>query len=824
MAAHIGFIVLAALAHARAGRPVFPCKPDKSPYVRAWRRAATTDADQIQAWWAQWPSALIGMPTGAATGVWVLDMDVHGGAPGEDSLFDLTQAHGELPDTVEAITGSGGRHIYFRWDPARPVRNSAGRLGEGLDVRGEGGYVIVPPSQLPDGRAYEWEGSSNPDEGVRAAPAPHWLMDLVAPVRKEMPSSPGADRPAGVVSRPEMASALEALDPDCGYDDWLTVAMALQSTGQDWAFEVWDDWSAKGAKYPGTDKLRDKWDSFSAAGNASGAVGIGSLFALAKARGWERRVRRVEGPIPPEPPDPPDEDAAPEASDQDPRPLILIEPGNLPEIVDEAERALLSAQTPIYVHGNRLVRIGTLREPLVALHPAPGGAMLFDLQRAWLVEELTRVARWRRWDKRSQSFRPVNCPREVADTLLAREGGWRFPPLSGFLESPSLTLDGRVISALGYDAPTGLFLASPLRMQAIEKTSPTMGQEAADRLAELISTFPFVDDSHRGAAIAMMMTAILRRVLPTAPFGAISSSTPATGKSLLADVISVVATGRRGAAMALGNDHAELEKRIDAALLDGDALVIIDNVDRAVRSDVLCQIATQTSKTVRVLGYSRKVETPTNICWLMTGNNLTVLGDLTRRIVMIRLESDTENPEERHFARDAVEYAREMRAQAVRDCLSISRGYLQAGAPAIESLSPYGSFETWDRMVRRPIVWAGFPDPLTGTRDLKDEDHEFVAIRAFMSECIRLFGTEPRTAAQILEKAFDTYDIHGRIERVNSDLADAIEILVGPRSKATAAALGYRLRSWQGRIVDGMRIAKHHKERNRTVHWVVQSV
>ena len=409
----------------------------------------------------------------------------------------------------------------------------------------------------------------------------------------------------------------------------------------------------------------------------------------------------------------------------------------------------------------------------------------------------------------------------MADTLLAREGHWQFPVLTGFLEAPILTLDGRVIRDTGYDAASGLYLTTRFDMAPMDEVPAQQAQEAADRLAEIVSTFPFVSESDRAGALAMMMTAVMRRVLPTAPFGAISASTPATGKSLLADVISVIATGRRGSAMALGNEHAELEKRVDAALLDGDPLVVIDNIDRAVRSDVLCQVATQTSKTVRVLGYSRKVESPTNVCWLLTGNNLTVLGDLTRRVVMIALEAEIERPEEREFDRDAIDYAHAVREQAVRDCIAVSLGYIQAGEPGV-GVVPYGSFESWDRMVRRPLVWAGFPDPLHRARELREEDHEFLGMRALMEEIERLYGKEGRTAAEIMDAARDTFQReNGAFEPVNPDLHAAMAMLLGDGPRANASALGYKLRSWHGRIIAGRRIGKAPKH-GHMVRWRIE--
>jgi hypothetical protein len=116
-----------------------------------------------------WPEGCnVGIATGG--GLVVLDVD---GDDGADSLHELERRHGELPPTVSAVTGGGGQHFYFG---SRAIRNSAGKLGPGLDVRGEGGYVVAPPSVHPSGRRYEWD---NPPWHGAPAPLPGWLERLL---------------------------------------------------------------------------------------------------------------------------------------------------------------------------------------------------------------------------------------------------------------------------------------------------------------------------------------------------------------------------------------------------------------------------------------------------------------------------------------------------------------------------------------------------------------------------------------------------------------------------------------------------------------------
>lgn len=150
-------------------------KPGKHPRTPKGCLDATTDTGVIRAWWERWPDANVGIATGG--GLVVIDVDPRHG--GDDGLVDLRRALGELPDTVECLTGSGGRHIYVTVAEGVTVRNSAGVLAPGVDIRGEGGYVVAAPSVHTSGRSYAWEASSRPDE-VEVAPMPAAWLEAIA--------------------------------------------------------------------------------------------------------------------------------------------------------------------------------------------------------------------------------------------------------------------------------------------------------------------------------------------------------------------------------------------------------------------------------------------------------------------------------------------------------------------------------------------------------------------------------------------------------------------------------------------------------------------
>lgn len=205
-----------ALDYAREGLPVFPCNArDKRPLTANGFHDASTDAETVTAWWTRWPDAMIGMPTGAATGFWALDID-------DPEAFEAACTI-ELPATRRVDTGKG-YHLYFKHDPAKPVRNQQKHRTRGwpfpslpgAETRGDGGYVIVPPSIHPTGRRYQWHD----DAALTDAPAA--LLKVVR--KQEKPATGGSD--SGEQSQPhsppkaggfmrDTAYGLGALDAEC---------------------------------------------------------------------------------------------------------------------------------------------------------------------------------------------------------------------------------------------------------------------------------------------------------------------------------------------------------------------------------------------------------------------------------------------------------------------------------------------------------------------------------------------------------------------------------------------------------------------------------
>jgi hypothetical protein len=184
-------MLAAALAYARKGIPVFPCDPrNKHPYCATGFHAANTNETWIKLWWRQLPDSMIGVPTGPPSKLWVLDVDIDHkrDIDGRMALHELVTHHGPLPATLTSQTPRGGVQHFFKWNGAN-IRNSSGKIGDGIDTRGDGGYVILPPSARCDGTPYRWQNPS-----LSPVDAPAWLIEEAIKATSHVPD--GTPRPA----------------------------------------------------------------------------------------------------------------------------------------------------------------------------------------------------------------------------------------------------------------------------------------------------------------------------------------------------------------------------------------------------------------------------------------------------------------------------------------------------------------------------------------------------------------------------------------------------------------------------------------------------
>jgi putative DNA primase/helicase len=284
-----------------------------------------------------------------------------------------------------------------------------------------------------------------------------------------------------------------------------------------------------------------------------------------------------------------------------------------------------------------------------------------------------------------------------------------------------------------------------------------------------------------------------------APAFALSAFKQGSGKTVTAKVPAQLATGRDPPVIAPTDDENELKKALLAILIAGDAVVLIDNVAKPVDSAALCSVLTSATYSDRVLGLSQKVTVPTASTWLLTGNAIEFIGDLTSRVLLSVLDPQLEHPEARPFRRNLADYVLEHRGTLVAAALTIPLAYMAEGAPTVKA--PRSRFTDWDKLVRNPLLWLGAADPLDTQAELRASDPVREALVALLTAWDAAFGTSPATVAM----AVDAASASGMSAR--PQLLEALQAIAGERNgEINTRRLGRYLARNVRRIEDGRRL------------------
>jgi putative DNA primase/helicase len=505
----------------------------------------------------------------------------------------------------------------------------------------------------------------------------------------------------------------------------------------------------------------------------------------------------------------------------DKRPTIRIVPGEIERIVNEAEAALIKANRGIYQRDGRIVSIGSA--PAIAADETKITVQrIFERGEHALQEDLSTAAQFEKYDARSKNYVLVNPPMWIVKALRERTGRRRFPVLSGIINAPTMRADGGLLAQPGYDPASGLFF-DPLGVTfppIPDQPSRADAEEALTVLSDLIRGFPFVAEPHRAVALSAMLTALIRRSLLSAPMHAFTSPVAGSGKSLIVDTASTIATGSEAPVTAQGAHEEELEKRLGAHLLAGDSIIAIDNCSKPLGGDLLNQILTQQTARPRTLGRSEVPILSTGAFVAANGNNLVISGDLTRRAIICRLDAKIERPEQRTFDWNPVAVVKANRPAYVAAALTILRAYHVADRPGRPP--PLGSFATWSDLVRGALMWLGCADPVATMEEIRHADPVLALLQMIMSAWRQTFGREQVTTAQVIKAAMEranSFDCH--LELPNEQLREAILIVAGRGGAISNDALGKWLSKNKGRIVDGARFEEVGKRQGVTVWTLV---
>jgi hypothetical protein len=628
-----------------AGRSVIPVGSGKKALVK-WTQYQTTRADeaQLNRWIATSPP-IWAVVTGSISGIFTLDFDGPEGCETLRTKLPHLEPHRSTP--------SGGFHVDFELPDWRvkTLNSSKKALSEPyphMDVRGEGGYANVLGSA--DNGDYVWL-TDHPPYSIEVLPDE--LLYLI-----------GKPRPVEDPAIKLCELAIDKVNAGEGRNDsgfWL-------------ATQLRDHGLSKEDSRPYLQVFVDLQPETNTKGMIEPYTFEDALASLDQAYARPPREQFLD-----------DNEFACDG--------IMISNRQLSELTDEAKAAVEDANEPpvLMRRGSAVVRIRldeSIRTEIVTS----------EIMR----NRLCRVSDWYTMGKNGP--RNANPPVEVAKNILAEP--WpELPCLRDIVETPTLRPDGSLLDHPGYDEATQTWLAPPPGLTFPDVPSDPTDVDlarATELLVDLVREFAFSDDAASQAnALGLILTAVLRpAVRGLLPMALITAPIAGSGKTLLANVVSLVATGRSADLSVLpSNDENELKKHLTAALLEGQAIICFDNLCGTFSSPTMSKALTGERWNDRKLGVSKNYSVEQRSLWISTGNNVTLGGDLPRRCFEIRLDPKVSQPWRKPFERvDLPAWVLEHRGELIWACLVIGRAWFARGTPEPE-LAPWGTFNAWQTVI-----------------------------------------------------------------------------------------------------------------------------
>jgi hypothetical protein len=633
--------------------------------------SASKDEEIIRRWWMKWPDANVGMATGAGSGVWVFDEDPRHG--GDDSRHGLEKQHGKLPETLQDVTGGKGTHRFFL-HPGVNVKNEIA-IAPGIDVRGDGGLVILPPSGHISGNAYVWDGL----EGVknRIATAPKWLLDIVceAPGARKAPQQIPNVIPDGAKHKTCVSLAGSMRRRGCNSEEIFAALLKLSE------------------RFESPVPEKNLWD-----------------IAIDIEERYSPEAPTMEAPVGRE------------------LPAIQINARELRDVSADALAALQASNDPpkLFTRGASIVRV----DESVEERP-----LIVKLTDRHLIGEMTRAANYFRltMDRHKAFHRnPTIPPLDAAKDLLTRPiQELQFPMLIAIAESPFLRPDGTVVSQPGYDEATRTYYKPYGTLDGFAVSlAPTAHHVDAARelILEVFCNFPFVDAANKANALALFITPELRPAINgPVPMALIDAPQAGTGKGLLVECVHIKTTGMSAVMKPAParNDESEWRKTLTATIERARILTVFDNIETVLDSSSLALALTATSYEDRILGKSENTPPlPQRLVFVMTGNNLALGGDLPRRCYWIRIDAQESQPwlrkPEVFKHPDLRAWVHANRGRLLSAVLTLGRAWFLADCPPA-STPILGTFEEWSRIVGGVLAFCGVDGFLGNLDDLYEK-------------------------------------------------------------------------------------------------------
>ncbi len=800
-----------------AGFSVFPChsasggacscgdktcrQPGKHPRTAHGFKDATKDATVIRAWWAQWPGANIGIATGTISGIVVLDADPKN--DGDESRRELEKKHGDFPLTPQVISGSLGTHDYFRLPPGVTIGRMLGVMA-GIDILGDNGYVIAPPSMHVSGRAYVWELTRRINE-IPLADAPTWLLAFAkekatgatSGTPSVLPSKiPEGQRNNALISylgtaRKRGADEAELVDIGiafcehrmspplpadeirkaaksiCRYKPTAPVSSTLDTMKA-------EDVVALGGQKLDEIVLKPREEILSALRDVDTARAI---FAFKKSRladymaGAEKikpaslrtsfdQIVRDAGKSAPK-----NGKAHAKSTDEaraearrsvihadDSRPEVDLATGDLEDHVSSSLAALKadnqnmiangpSAEGAYFSRGGLIVRV-------TDCDGTPGAHEVFPDAMALRLAQCVRYVSWKENTRGEPRMSQEYPPPPVARGILSMPGAG-LPRLVAICRHPVIVPNSdkypQPLTRCGYNPERGILLYG-FDPSWLPETATQEDARAAARWIndEIFCDFPFSGPSERATAFALMVLPFIRPVIDgCTPLHLVEASVQGSGKDLLINTCLRCAMGNKlPSSLTQGRDEDEWRKRITTYLRTGTESIAVRNLRGHLQSATLEAVLTLPQWEDRQLGNLDLVSYPNLAVWAGSGNNVSLSEDMARRVIRCMLTPDVEKPGDRTGFRHEhlLDWMAENRPEVLRMAWTIVLGWARAGAPT--SVGPLlGSYESWAQNVGGVLQFCGV-DGFLGNRHevLEGASEDQEAMRSFVNEWYRVLG------------------------------------------------------------------------------------
>ncbi len=496
------------------------------------------------------------------------------------------------------------------------------------------------------------------------------------------------------------------------------------------------------------------------------------------------------------------------------RPIIRLSGADFSGIVTNLEQII---SPHAYTQGGHLVRT-TEAHTDGAIQRSADAVMLVEATNSWARKRFGELAEFQVYNARQGEWVPAAPSAEHIATMMDLKSWTILRPLDAIARSPFLREDGTICEGTGYD-PISRALYVPSIEFPPTPPQPTRADAVAalGRLRAPFDEFPWKEPASEAAFISHILAEAARLALDHCPMFVYDAPMAGTGKSTLQEMAARIVHGAEPALRPWVADEDEIRKSLYACLMAGDRSIWLDNVPDGIkmRSAVLETFLTATVWKDRKLGESFTSAIPNKTVLVASGNNITPVGALARRSIVIRLDANTDNIRERVFKiPNPRRYVMEHRARLLVDALTIIRAhalhqFLRPGDFTGPVTLP--SFEAWSRLCRDPLIWLGMADPVI--TQLNETDDEMRGTGPIFERLAATFGERTFTAGEMSR-------VVGSLSDTNNEMHDAL-IQMGCTEPTNPIKVGYWLRASKDRIGGGLKLV-HDGHSKVGVKWKLQ--